>query len=223
MISGDRYVPEDMEIGIIGAGHIGGTLARRLGALGHRVVVANSRGPETLAALAAEPGVTAGTVAEAADHDLVIVSVPTRAVPDLPRDAFAGKIVVDTDNYYPQRDGRIAEIDRGTASARWTADHLPGARVVKAFNTINFRPLGEAGRPAGTPGRIAIPVAGDDAEGKRIVSELIDALGFDPVDGGSLDESWRQEPGTPVYNANLDAPAAREAIAAATRQGRDPY
>ncbi|MEV0715881.1 NAD(P)-binding domain-containing protein [Asanoa sp. NPDC050611] len=206
-----------MEIGIIGAGHIGGTLARRLGALGHSVLVANSRGPESLEQLEREPGVTAGTIAQATDHDLVIISIPTRAVPELPRDAFAGKIVVDTDNYYPQRDGRIAEIDRGTPSSRWTADHLTGARVVKAFNTINFRPLGEAGVPAGTPGRIAVPVAGDDAEATRVVSELVEALGFDAVDGGTLDDSWRQEPGTPVYNANLDAPAARAAIAEATR------
>jgi 8-hydroxy-5-deazaflavin:NADPH oxidoreductase len=207
-----------MEIGVIGAGHIGGTLARRLGALGHRVVVANSRGPETHdESLTSSPGVTAGTAAQAADHDLVVVSIPTRAVPDLPGDAFAGKIVVDTNNYYPQRDGQLAEIDAGTPSSRWAADHLVGARLVKAFNTINYRPLGDAGKPAGTPGRIAIPVAGDDAEAKRVVSELVDALGFDPVDAGSLDESWRQEPGTPVYGADADAEGARAALAAATR------
>ncbi|GAA1892090.1 NADPH-dependent F420 reductase [Asanoa iriomotensis] len=212
-----------MDIGIIGAGHFGGALARRLGALGHTVVVANSRGPETLDKLEREPGVLAGTVEQAADHALVILAIPTHAVRDLPRDAFAGRIVVDTDNYYPQRDGRIAEIERGAASARWTADHLPGARVVKALNTINFQRLAEAGVPAGTPGRIAVPVAGDDAEAKRVVGDLIEALGFDPIDGGSLDQSWRQEPGTPVYNANLDAAAAREAIATARHPERDPY
>ncbi|GIF51649.1 hypothetical protein DFJ67_5936 [Asanoa ferruginea] len=207
-----------MEIGIIGAGAIGGTLARRLGALGHHVVVANSRGPETHDEdLVAAPGVTAGTVAQAADHDLVVVSIPTKAVPGLPQGAFAGKIVVDTNNYYPQRDGQIAAIDQGTTSARWVADHLAGARVVKAFNTINYRPLGAGALPAGAPGRIAIPVAGDDAEAKRVVSALIDELGFDPVDGGSLDESWRQEPGTPVYGADADAEGARAALAAATR------
>ncbi|WP_089254294.1 NADPH-dependent F420 reductase [Asanoa hainanensis] len=206
-----------MEIGIIGAGLIGGTLARRLGALGHRVVVANSRGPETHdESLASAPGVTPGTAAQAADHDLVIVSVPTKAVPDLPG-AFAGKIVVDTNNYYPSRDGQIAEIDAGTPSSRWAADHLAGARVVKAFNSINWRQLGDAGQPAGTPGRIALPVAGDDAEAKRVVSELIDALGFDVVDAGPLDESWRQEPGTPVYGADADANGARTALAAAAR------
>ncbi|MDG4824825.1 NAD(P)-binding domain-containing protein [Asanoa sp. WMMD1127] len=206
-----------MDIGIIGAGLIGGTLARRLGALGHRVVVANSRGPHTLDELAAEPGVSVGTVAQAADHDLVVISIPTRAVPDLPGDAFAGKVVVDTNNYYPQRDGQIAAIDGGTASSRWAADHLTGARVVKAFNTINWKPLGAAGQPAGTPGRIALPLAGDDANAKQVVAELIDQLGFDPVDTGSLDESWRQEPGTPVYGANRDADGAREALAAAVR------
>jgi predicted dinucleotide-binding enzyme len=207
-----------MEIGIIGAGHIGGTLARRLGNVGHSVVLANSRGPETLGEFASAPGVTAGTVAQAAAPDLVIISIPTKAVPDLPRDAFAGKVVVDTDNYYPQRDGQIAAIDGGTTSARWHADLLPGARVVKVFNTINYVPLGDAGVPAGTEGRIALPVAGDDPEAKRVVSELVDALGFDPVDAGSLDESWRQEPGTPVYGANLGAADARAALAAATRR-----
>jgi 8-hydroxy-5-deazaflavin:NADPH oxidoreductase len=217
MIAYAGYVPGSMEIGIIGAGHIGGTLARRLGALGHSVLVANSRGPESLDHLEREPGVLAGTVAQAAERDLVIISVPTRVVPELPADALAGKVVVDTDNYYPQRDGRIAEIERGTPSSRWTADHLAGARVVKAFNTINFRPLGDAGVPKGTPGRIAVPVAGDDAEATRVVSELVEALGFDAIDGGTLDDSWRQEPGTPVYNNNLDAPAARAAIAEATR------
>ncbi|MEV4537873.1 NAD(P)-binding domain-containing protein [Asanoa sp. NPDC049518] len=206
-----------MDIGIIGAGHIGGTLARRLGALGHQIVVANSRGPETLdETLTSAPGVTAGTVAQALDHDLVIVSIPTKAVPDLPG-SFAGKIVVDTNNYYPSRDGQIAEIDAGTPSSRWAADHLAGARVVKVFNTINWRPLGDAGKPAGTPGRIALPIASDDAEAKRVVSELVDALGFDPVDAGPLDESWRQEPDTPVYGADADAEGARAALAAATR------
>jgi len=206
-----------MEIGIIGAGNIGGTLARRLGALGHDVVVANSRGPATLAELAAAPGVTAGTVAEAAARDLVIVSIPTRAVPSLPADAFAGRIVVDTDNYYPQRDGRIDPIEDGQTSSRWTAEHLRGARVVKVFNTIYAGHLADKGVPAGTPGRIALPVAGDDAEAKEVVSSLVDALGFDPVDAGGLDESWRQEPGTPVYGADLDAAGVRAGLAAARR------
>ncbi|MEV4623513.1 NAD(P)-binding domain-containing protein [Asanoa sp. NPDC049573] len=207
-----------MDIGIIGAGNIGGTLARRLGALGHRVVVANSRGPETHDEdLVAAPGVTPGTVAQAADHDVVVVSIPTKAVPDLPDGLFAGKIVIDTNNYYPQRDGQIEAIAAGTPSARWVADHLAGARVVKAFNTINYRPLGAGARPAGAPGRIAIPVAGDDAAAKQVVSSLIDELGFDPVDAGPLDESWRQEPGTPVYGADADAAGAVAALAAATR------
>ena len=207
-----------MKIGIIGADHIGGTLARRLGALGHEIVVANSQGQDSLDALAASPGVTAGTVGQAAAPDVVVISVPLRAVRELPRDAFAGKVVIDTDNYFPQRDGRIREIDRGTPSARWTADQLAGARVVKAFNTINFRSLGEAGVPKGTPGRLAVPYAGDDAQAKRLVAELIEALGFDAIDAGSIDDSWRQEPGNPVCNADLDADAARRALGDATRR-----
>lgn len=206
-----------MKIGIIGSGHIGGTLTRRLCSLGHDVTVANSRGPQSLGELAQESGATAGTVEQAArDSEVVVVAVPLKAVPDLPTDAFAGKVVVDADNYYPERDGEIAELrDRSISSSRWTADHLQGARVVKAFNTIMAPHLMENGRPAGQAGRIALPVAGDDAEAKRTVMELVDALGFDPVDGGTLDESWRQEPGTPVYGADLDADGVRQGLAQA--------
>ncbi|WP_172899424.1 NADPH-dependent F420 reductase [Micromonospora echinaurantiaca] len=206
-----------MKIGIIGSGHIGGTLTRRLSALGHDVTVANSRGPQTLAELAQETGATAGTVEQAAQgSDVVVVAVPLKAVPELPAEAFAGTVVVDADNYYPERDGNIAELqDRSVSSSRWTADHLQGARVVKTFNTIMAQHLMENGRPAGQAGRIALPVAGDDAEAKRMVMELVDALGFDPVDGGSLDESWRQQPGTPVYGADLDADGVRQGLAQA--------
>lgn len=125
--------------------------------------------------------------------------------------------MVDAGNYYPGRDGQIAEIDGGTASSRWVAGHLPGATVVKAFNTMQAGHLLELGRPAGDEGRIALPVAGDDAEAKRRVLELVDALGFDAVDAGPLDESWRQEPGAPAYGADLGAEATRAALAAATR------
>jgi predicted dinucleotide-binding enzyme len=209
-----------MKIGIIGSGNIGGTLARRLQSLGHDVTVANSRGPDTLADLAARTGATAGTVSDAAAADLVVIAIPVRAVPDLPVGAFAGKVVVDADNYYPRRDGHIAPIDDGTVtSSRWTADRLPGARVVKAFNTIYFRHLLERGRPAGAHGRIALPVAGDDADAKNTVMALVDALGFDPVDAGTLDESWRQEPDAPVAGADLDAEGVRAGLAAAKRSG----
>ena len=200
-----------MRIGIIGSGNIGGTLTRRLSALGHDVTVANTRGPDSLAALAAETGATPATPDEAADAELVVIAIPLRAVPDLPD--LAGRIVVDANNYYPGRDGRIEAIEGGTASSRWVAGQLPGARVVKAFNTIQWSHLLEHGRPAGEAGRIALPVAADDAEAKRIVMELVDALGFDAVDAGDLDDSRRQEPGTEVYGADLDADRTRAALA----------
>jgi predicted dinucleotide-binding enzyme len=212
-----------MRIGIIGAGQIGGTLTRRLRALGHDVDVANSRGPETLAALAAETGARAVTVPEAArGKEVVIVTIPERHVPDLPDDLFAGAgdalVVVDTGNYYPrQRDGRIDAIEAGTPESQWVADQL-GRPVVKAFNTIYAAHLLERGQPVGTPGRLALPVAGDDAAAKAVVMDLVDALGFEPVDAGPLAESWRQQPDTPVYGAELDADGVRRALAAAPRE-----
>ena len=203
-----------MRIGIIGSGNIGATLTRRLTALGHDVAVSNSRGPESLEGLAGETGATAAEPATAArDADLVIVAIPLKAVPDLPAGELAGKLVVDTGNYYPGRDGEIAEIEGGAASSRWVAGHLPGATVVKAFNTILSGHLLELGRPAGDPDRIALPVAGDDEAAKRRVLELVDSLGFDAVDAGTLDDSGRQEPGTPVYGADLGAAATRDALA----------
>src|SRR4051794_35701471 len=180
-----------MKIGIIGAGHIGGTLTYRLTALGHDVYVANSRGPETLADLAAETGAKAVTPREAAPagEDLVIVTIPLKNVPKLPRDLFAGVRedlpIVDTGNYYPQRDGLIQEIESGTTESRWTSKQL-GRPVIKAFNNIYAQHLLENGKPKGSPARIALPVAGDDAAAKRVVMDLVDELGFDPVDAGGL-------------------------------------
>ncbi|MEU2616010.1 NAD(P)-binding domain-containing protein [Micromonospora sp. NPDC007271] len=206
-----------MKIGIIGSGHIGGTLTRRLRALGHDVTVANSRGPGSLTDLAAETGATAGTLEEAAQGaELVVIAIPLKAVPDLPAGLFAGKLVADADNYYPERDGDIPELlDRSLSSSRWTAEHLKGARVVKVFNTIRAPHLMDNGRPAGAPDRIALPVAGDDPAAKRVVMQLVDELGFDPVDGGTLDESWRQQPGSPVYGADRDADGVRQGLAEA--------
>ena len=209
-----------MKIGIIGAGNIGATLTRRLTALGHEVAVANSRGPETLADLAAETGATAVDVHEAANGaELVIVTIPVKAIPALPSGvldgALAGAPIVDTGNYYPQRDGHIAAIEGGTTESRWTSDHL-GHPVVKAFNNIRAQHLLEHGKPAGTPGRIALPVAGDDPRTKQIVLDLVDDLGFDPVDAGSIDDSWRQQPGTPAYGTDLDRDALVGALAAAS-------
>ena len=206
-----------MRIGIIGSGNIGATLTPRLTGLGHDVAVANSRGPQSLEGLAGETGATAAEPATAArGADLVIVAIPLKAVAELPAGELDGALVVDTGNYYPGRDGQIAAIDGGTASSRWVADHLPGATVVKAFNTIQAGHLLALGRPAGDEGRIALPVAGDDAGAKRRVLELVEALGFDGVDAGTLDESRRQEPGSPLYGADLGAEATRAALAAAT-------
>jgi predicted dinucleotide-binding enzyme len=209
-----------MKIGIIGAGQIGGTLTRRLAALGHEVFVANSRGPETLSALAEETGATAVSVTDAARRgELVVVTIPEVKVRDLPRDLFGGTadgvVVVDTGNYYPrQRDGRIDEIEAGLPESGWVARRL-GRPVVKAFNNIYAQHLMELGRPAGTPGRIALPVAGDDDLAKGTVLTLVDELGFDGVDAGPLEESWRQQPGTPVYCTDLDAAGVRRALAEA--------
>ncbi len=214
-----------MKIGIIGAGQIGGTLTRRFTALRHEVSVANSRGPETLAGLARETGAKAVTARAAARAgELVIVTIPEGKIPNLPKDLFAGApddvVVIDTGNYYPQRDGRIAAIENGMIESRWVATQL-GRSVVKAFNTMNYKRLLECGRPKGTPGRIALPVAGDDPRAKQVVMRLVDELGFDAVDDGALDDSWRQQPGTPVYDIDHDAPGVRRALAEA-RPERQP-
>ncbi|WSI74725.1 NAD(P)-binding domain-containing protein [Streptomyces sp. NBC_01335] len=212
---------DHMQIGIIGAGHIGGNLTRRLTALGHTVTVANSRGPETLESLVSETGATAAKASEAArGARVVVVTVPLKSVPDLPAGfldhAADGAVVIDTGNYYPQqRDGRIEEIEEGLPESRWTERRI-GHPVVKAFNGTFAQDLLDRGLAPGTPGRQALPVAGDDEEAKRAVRELIDELGFDTVDAGSLDESWRQQPGTPVYGIRGDSEAVREALAAAS-------
>lgn len=210
-----------MKIGIIGAGNIGGNLTRRLTALGHEVSVANSRGPQTLTELAAETGATPVPAAEAArGAELVIVTVPEKSVPDLPTGlldhAAADAAVVDTGNYYPQqRDGRIEAIEAGLPESRWVEQQL-GHSVVKAFNGILAANLLSRPAPAGSPERLALPVAGDDPAAKLKVMALIDELGFDPVDAGGLDQSWRQQPGTPVYGKELGAAEVRAALVAAT-------
>src|SRR6516162_7612206 len=209
-----------MKIGIIGAGQIGGSLTRRLTALGHKVFVANSRGPETLSGLATETGATAVSVPVAVRGvDLIVVTIPEKNIPNLPAGLFADTpdrvVVVDTGNYYPrQRDGRIEAIEAGLPESRWVEQQL-GRPVVKAFNNIYARHLLERGKPAGTPGRIALPVSGDSTAAKAVVLRLVDALGFDGVDAGGLDESWRQQPGSPVYTADLDAEGVRRALAQA--------
>jgi predicted dinucleotide-binding enzyme len=210
-----------MKIGIIGAGNIGGTLTRRFQALGHQVLVANSRGPETLKELAQETGAKPVTASEAARAgEVVVVTVPEGHIPQLPKDLFTGVpdhvVVVDTGNYYPRhRDGRIAEIEAGLPESRWVEKQL-GRSVVKAFNNIYANHLLDKGSPAGTPHRIALPVAGDDPKAKAVVMSLTDQLGFDPVDAGGLDQSWRQQPGTPVYAMDFDAEGVRRALGEAS-------
>lgn len=211
-----------MKIGIIGAGQIGGTLTRRLSQLGHEVFVANSRGPSSLAGLAKETGVKAVTVQEAARAgEVVVVTIPEAKIRDLPKNLFEGVppdvVVIDTGNYYPrERDGRIDEIEAGMTESRWVESQL-GRPVVKAFNTMNYKHLLELGRPPG-PGRLALPVAGDDARAKQVVLRLIDEIGFDGVDDGGLDDSWRQQPGTPVYDKKLDSAGVRRALAEARKE-----
>jgi predicted dinucleotide-binding enzyme len=212
-----------VEIAIIGAGNIGGSLTRLLCQHGHSVRVANSRDPETLADLAAETGATAVWAKDAAaDADLVILSIPQKNVPDLApgivSGAKSGAPVIETNNYYPrERDGRIEAIEAGSPESVWVSEQL-GVPVLKVFNGIFWKHLLERGKPVGAEDRIALPVAGDDSENKRIVFELVSQIGFDPVDGGSLAESWRQQPGTPVYGSDLSAAAAIEALAAAPRE-----
>ncbi|GHE50247.1 hypothetical protein GCM10018785_19890 [Streptomyces longispororuber] len=217
-----------MKIGIIGAGHIGGNLTRRLTALGHDVSVANSRGPQTLTALAEETGATPVTVAEAArGAQVVVVTIPLKNVPDLPAGLFDeaadGFAVIDTGNYYPkQRDGRIEAIENGLTESRWTQQHL-GHPVVKAFNGTYAQDILDKPLPAGDPGRMALPVAGDDAAAKRVVRDLIDELGFDTVDAGSVDESWRQQPGTPVYGLRAGVAEVTKALAAASPERTEEF
>jgi hypothetical protein len=208
-----------MKIGIIGAGNIGGTLTRRLRELGHEVRVANSRAPETLAELAEETGATAVRAAEAAeDADLVIVSIPQKNVPDLAAGIVAARKpdapVIETNNYYPRRDGYIEAIEQGQPESAWVAERI-GAPVLKVFNGIYWKRLLADGKPQGAQGRIALPVAGAEGPGKKLVFDLVEDLGFDAIDGGSIEESWRQQPGTPVYGKDFGPEDARRALAEA--------
>lgn len=202
-----------MKIAIIGAGDVGGALARNLTALGHDVTIANSRGPESLVQLAADTGARALPVADVStDADVVILAVPFGALPALSGVRLAGT-VVDAGNYVPWfRDAQIAAVDDGLVESRWT-EHVLGRPVVKAFNTISADSLRRQGS---TSHRIAAPVAGDDATAKAVVVALLGELGFDGFDAGGLDDSWRQQPGTPIFAADLPLGAARAALEQAT-------
>jgi hypothetical protein len=213
--------------GIIGAGNIGTALAQAATDAGYDVVLSNSRGPETLTDLIgtieARPSrrgsVRAATAAEAgAAGDLVVVTVPLGALPDVPVEPLAGKVVIDTNNYYPERDGHIAALDdETTTTSEMTQEHLPTSRVVKAFNHVYAADITGRRTPPGTPHRRALAVAGDDAPAEETVAAFIDELGFDVVDLGPLSEGWRTQRDTPGYGPDLDATGMREAAAAAER------
>jgi predicted dinucleotide-binding enzyme len=208
-------------IGIIGAGNIGSQVARLAVAHGYKVVISNSRGPETLAGLIGELGeqARAATPEEAAQAgDIVVVTVPLKSYRSIPVEPLAGKVVVDTNNYYPQRDGQIPELDdESTTTAELLQAHLPTSKVVKAFNHIYAAQLTTDGRPAGTPNRRALVIAGDDEAAKAAVTKLLDDFGFDTVDAGPLAEGWRIQRDTPGYGPRRDAAALRQDLADAKR------
>jgi len=206
-----------MRIGLIGAGNIGSTLARLAVEHGHDVMISNSRGPATLTGLVSHLGdrATAGTAARAAEFgDVVVVTIPLKNYRKVPAAELANKIVIDTSNYYPKRDGQIPELDSGAVTtSELLAAHLPESRVVKAFNNIYYADLAAQGQPAGTPGRRALPIAGDDAEAKKVVAGLIEEFGFDVIDTGGLAEGRRFQRDTPAYVTRLDARGLRAALA----------
>ena len=214
-------------IGIIGAGNIGSALARASLDAGYDVVIANSRGPQTLTDLvqgladrdSTQGSIRAGTSEEAAAAaDLAVVTVPLKAVPQVPVEPLAGKVVIDTGNYYPQRDGRIEELeDESTTTSELVARHLPSSRVVKAFNHIFAADITARRTPPGTPHRRALAIAGDDASAKEVVASYIGDLGFDVVDLGPLAEGWRVQRDTPGYGPDMDAAELRQAAGEARR------
>ena len=208
-------------IGLIGAGHIGTQLARLAVTHGYDVVISNSRGPETLSSLVAElgPNARAATPEQAAAAgDVVIVTIPLKNYRAVPVAPLAGKIVVDTNNYYPQRDGHIPELDNeSTTTSELLQAHLPASKVVKAFNHIYAAALTTDGQPAGTANRRALVIAGDDTTAKETVARLIDQFGFDVVDAGPLKEGWRIQRDTPGYGPRRTAGELRKDLEAAKR------
>jgi 8-hydroxy-5-deazaflavin:NADPH oxidoreductase len=208
-------------IGLIGAGHIGSQIARLAVAAGHDVVISNSRGPETLAELVAElgPRARAGTAMDAAQAgDIVVVTVPLKNYRSVPVEPLKGKIVIDTNNYYPKRDGNIPELDNeSTTTAELLQAHLPTSKVVKGFNHIYAADLTTHGQPAGTTNRRALVIAGDDDEAKATVTRLIDQFGYDTVDAGPLKEGWRIQRDTPGYGPRRTADELRRDLSAAKR------
>ncbi len=208
-----------MKIGIVGAGFIGRAVAGLATKAGHEVMISNSRDPRTLGSTVIALRCKAGSAEQAATFgDIVVIAIPFHAIGDLPPDPFAGKPVLDANNYYPERDGRIAALDAcETTTSEMLAAHLPGAHVVKAFNAILQKDLAEGGTPSGTPGRRALPLAGNNPAAKAVATALYDAFGYDTVDAGPLREGWRFERAMPAYCVPLDAPSLRVALAAAQR------
>lgn len=209
-----------MKIGIIGSGNVGKAIAGHLCKLGHQVLIANSRGPETLKEAASSTGATASTVEDAArGNDLVVIAIPAKGISQLRNGLFseATGVIVDAGNYYPSRDGNIQPIDDGLADSEWVARVL-GCNVVKAFNNIVAESLASSARPSGSPDRICLSVAGDDLQSKKLILELIDAVGFDAIDSGTLSESWRQQPGTPAYCRDLPKDGLRAALGQAEHE-----
>jgi len=209
-----------MKIGIIGAGNIGARLARKLAACGHDVRLANSRGPQAIRDLAYEVGATPVTKEEAvADAEVIILAIPFashQGLANLFENVAPEVVVIDTSNYYPFRDGEIAEVDGGKSESVWSQEQI-GRPVVKAWNAVLAETLEAGGKPTSTPGRLAIPVAGDDAKATAIARQLVDQTGFDALDTGSLKDSWRQQPGTPAYCTELTIGDLKLAIEAARR------
>lgn len=210
-----------MKIGIIGAGNIGATIARKLATSGHDVKLANSKGPETIRDLSQDLGAVAVSKEQAVqDVEVIVLSIPFAKYPDL-GGLFSNVppevVVIDTSNYYPFRDGAITEVDNGKPESVWVSEQI-GRPVIKAWNAVLSHTFSEMGQPEGTPGRIAIPVAGDDAKAKETAMQLVRATGFDAVDAGTLAESWRQHPGTPAYCTELTREELRSALASADKQ-----
>lgn len=203
-----------MEIGIIGSGNIGSTLAGYLTALGHKVSIANSRGPESLREVSARTGAKAATTEQAAKaEDIVIIAIPVKAIVDLPVDILSASkaIIIDAGNYYPSRDGEIADIQDRLTDSEWVAKVI-GHPIIKAFNNIVAPSLASKAAKAGSPDRVALSVSGNEEAHKQIVMALINEIGFDAIDGGTLSESWRQQPGEPAYCQDLDKNTLRTAL-----------
>lgn len=209
-----------MKIGIIGAGFVGRAIAKLAIQAGHRVMLSNSRAPQTLFSLRPMIGCDIGTPAQAATFgDVAVIAVPLSAIGHLPTQALHGKLAIDAVNYYPERDGKVAVLDaRQTTTSELLAETLPGVKIIKAFNAITMTHLESDGLPAGHPDRRALPLAGDDMQGKTLVAELYDAFGFDVVDAGALSEGWRFERGMPSYCVPMAKAELTTALTLASRE-----